>query len=598
MTKHKPAAEQTAAPATAQPAPQAEPQAAAAPGDDGRVLLEDWTPLAHCLAYRVGRLAWLRDAAALFADDTVPHLVHDNGTVSQRTAQLLFAWCQEQARLGSLPAEIAVCEVGMGTGLHLRYALDAFKARCQQHGVDWYDRLVVLATDVSAAVARQAVERGLFADHAGHVRLGFLDVEHPQRFIELDTGLQLDLRGRVHLLIAFYVLDLFPVDLFRRHHTADGLRWEALWVRTWLRDPQLLGAYTDASLADIEALAKAEPMAGLEPLVEAWSLLQQQLRAWPVDLSNHPDLAELQRLAEAQEQALGRDHPLLAEGTVVVHSAGALRVAQLLGTVIADNGMVLLRDVGLTTAEQAAKPRGHARYGHISAAAVNMLQLDQWFAEGRAPLAMRLIAPESDGGRGQAARLLLRQDLPETQAVFRAVFDGGDVEAASQLFEQALAAADPVAALELLRQAIAREPTDWTLHLEAARLALDRLGRADVARAIALRAVELNPQFSADLWCVLGDALHADAQADQAIRAYGNALAINPRHVRSLWSLAYVEAERGRHGLAFELLGQALRWDRQGQWRGEILQLLDACLRGQTLQVQAERQRLAEQDQL
>lgn len=566
--------------------------------ENARVLLEDWTPLAHCLAYRVGRLAWLRDAAALFADDTVPHLVHDNGTVSQRTAQLLFAWCQEQLRLGTLPDEIAVCEVGMGTGLHLRYALDAFKLRCQQAEVDWYDRLVVLATDVSAAVARQAVERGLFADHAGHVRLGFLDVEHPHRFIELDTGLQLDLRGRLHLVIAFYVLDLFPVDLFRRHHTPEGLRWEAVWVRTWLRDPQLLSTYSDASLAELEQLAKTEAAANLEPFVDAWSLLQQQLRAWPVDLSNHPDLAELQRLAEAQEQALGRDHPLMAEGTVVVHSAGALRVAQLLGTVIADNGMALLRDVGLTTPEQAAKPRGHARYGHISAAAVNVLQLDQWFAQGRAPLGMRLVAPESDGDRGQAVRLLLRTELPETQRAFRQVFDGRDVEAASQLFEQAQAAQDPVSALELLRQAIAREPTDWTLHLEAARLALDRLGRPDVARAIALRAVELNPLFSAELWCVLGDALHAEALVDQAVRAYRNGLAVMPRHVRSLWSLAYVEAERGRHGPAFELLGQALRYDRPGNWRAEILQLLDACLRGQTLQHQAERQRLAEQDQL
>lgn len=580
--------------------PAAEPArpSAAEATEPTRVLLEDWTPLAHCLAYRVGRLAWLRDAAALFADDTVPHLVHDNGTVSQRTAQLLFRWCQEQQELGTLPAEIVVCEVGMGTGLHLRYALDAFAQRCQQAGVDWYDRLVVLATDVSAAVARQAVERGLFADHAGHVRLGFLDVEHPERFIELDTGLQLDLRGRVHLLIAFYVLDLFPLDLFRRHHTAQGDRWEAVWVRTWLRDPQLLPTYSDAPLAELEELAKTAPVANLEPFVEAWSLLQQQLRAWPVDLAQHPDLAELQRLADAQEQALGRDHPLLAEGTVVVHSAGALRVAQLLGTLIAPQGMVLLRDVGLTNAEQAAKPRGHARYGHVSAAAVNILQLDQWFAQGRAPLGMRLLAPRSDGDRGQAARLLLREALPQTQEAFAELFDGADVEAASRLFEQALAVQDPAEALELLRQAIAREPTDWTLHLEAARLALDRLRRPDVARAIALRAVELNPLFSAELWCVLGDALHAEAQGDQAIRAYRNALAIMPRHVRSLWSLAYVEAERGRHGPAFELLGQALRYDRAGQWRGEILQLLDACLRGQTLQHEAEQRRLAEQDQL
>lgn len=563
--------------------------------DTTRLLLEDWTPLAHCLAYRIGRLAWMRHAATLFADETVPHLIHDNGTVSQRTARLLFAWCEEQLASGTLPAEINVCEVGMGTGLHLRYTLDAFRDRCVAAGVDWYERLVVLATDVSAAVARQAVERGLFAEHAGHVRLGFLDVEHPHRFIELDTGLQLELGGRIHLLIAFYVLDLLPIDLFRRQGPD---RWEAVWVRTFLRDPALLPTYSDATAVELLELAKAAPSATLEPFADAWSLIQQELRAWPVQLTEHPDLEELNRLADAQEQLLGPDHPLLADGTVVVHSAGALRVAQLLGTVIADNGMVLMRDVGLTTPEQAARPRGHSRYGHISAAAVNVLQLDRWFGEGRAPLGMKLAAPAADGDRGQASRLLLRSAQPRVEAEFALAFDGNDVDAASRLFEEAIRAADPVTALELLRQAIALEPTDWTLHLEAARLALDQLGRPDVARAVALRAVELNPLFSADLWCVLGDALHAEGMRREAIRAYHNGLAILPRHVRSLWNLAYCEAERGRHGIAFELLGQALRYDRAGQWRSEILQLLDTCLRAQTVQYQAEQQRLAEQDQL
>ena len=563
--------------------------------DTQRLLLEDWTPLAHCLAYRIGRLAWMRHAAALFADETVPHLIHDNGTVSQRTARLLFAWCEEQAANGTLPAEINVCEIGMGTGLHLRYTLDAFRDRCTAAGVDWYDRLLVLATDVSAAVARQAVERGLFASHAGHVRLGFLDVEHPHRFIELDTGLQLELGGRIHLLIAFYVLDLLPIDLFRRV-AAD--QWEAVWVRTFLRDPALLPTYSDATAEQLLELASAAPSADLEPFADVWSLIQQELRAWPVQLLEHPDLEEISRLADGQEQVLGRDHPSLAEGTVVVHSAGALRVAQLLGTVIADNGMVLIRDVGLTTHEQAARPRGHSRYGHISAAAVNVLQLDRWFAEGRAPLAMKLVAPAADGDRGQASRLLVRVSQPRAEAEFSAAFDGNDVDAASVLFEQAIRAGEPVSALELLRQAIALEPTDWTLHLEAARLALDQLGRPDVARAVALRAVELNPLFSPDLWCVLGDALHADGLRPEAIRAYHNALAILPRHVRSLWNLAYCEAERGRHGVAFELLGQALRHDRAGQWRSEILQLLDTCLRSQTVQYQAEQERLVAQDQL
>ncbi|MBI5610959.1 MAG: tetratricopeptide repeat protein [Deltaproteobacteria bacterium] len=563
-----------------------------------RLLLEEWTPLARCLAWRVGRLAWQPGAVDLFADETVPHLIHDNGAMSQRSAAVLFAWCEDQEAAGTLPGQIVVCEFGIGTGLHLRYLLDAFAQRCQQAAVDWYDRLQVLATDVSAAVARQAVERGLFASHAGRVRFGFLDIENPRQFIELDTGARLDLGGQVHFAIALYVLDLLTVDVFRRLREGDTSRWEAVLVRTWLRDPRQLPAYTDASAADLQALAAAPDGQNLAPLTDAWNLVQQELRAWAVDLSEHPDLPLLEQWADRQEVDLGTDHELLRDGTVVVHSAGALRALLGLTQILAPNGAALLRDVALATAEQAGHPRGHAHYGQVTAAAVNVRAIDQFFAAGLAPQGVRLLAPEHDGARGQATRLLVLGELAATQAAFAAVFDAQAVDAAQTLMDQALQQSDAAAVLEGLRQAIALEPTDWTLHLEAARVALDRLGRADLAHVIALHALEQNPNYSPDLWCVLGDASHAQGEPAQALAAYRNALQVHPRHVRSLFSLAWVEAERGRHGVAFELLGQALRWDRPGRYRGDILQLLDVCLRAQALQWQTERRRAAERDAL
>lgn len=560
------------------------------------IQLEDWQPLATSLAYRIGRLAWVPRAAELLNSHTVPHLVHDNGAVSQRTARLLYAWCEEREAAGALPSEIVVCEAGMGTGLHLRYMLDAFALRCRETGRDWYERLVVLATDVSAAVARQAVARGLFDGHAGHVRLGYLDVENPRHFVELDTGIELDLGGRVHVFIAFYLLDLLAVDVFRRVRLGETTQWEAVWVRTWLRDPHLLSTYTDATAEELVALAAMPQPAPVQPLLDAWTLVQQELRAWPVDLSSHRDLAELDRVADSQEAALGADHPLLADGTVVVHSAGALRSVQLLGATLAHDGMLLVRDVALTTAEQAAHPRAHARYGQVAAAAVHMRQLDSWFARGMAPLGLRSVAPLSDGNRGQATRLVVRQALPATEAVFEQAFDGTALESAARRLDEALASESPATSLELLRQAIADEPTDWTLQWEAARVALERLGRADVARAIVEHALALNPTYSVELWCLLGDVLHAQGDRPGALRALQQAVALDGRHAQALWGLAWLQAERGRFGEAFELLGRALRWDREGRWRGQVLQLLDVCLRGQALQADAEARRLAERD--
>jgi tetratricopeptide (TPR) repeat protein len=563
-----------------------------------RLLLEDWAPLARCLAWRVGRLAWQPGAADLFADETVPHLIHDNGAMSQRTAAVLFAWCQDHEAAGTLPAQILVCEFGIGTGLHLRYVLDAFAEKCQQAAVDWYERLQVLATDVSAAVARQAVDRGLFAGHSAHLRFGFLDIENPRAFVELDTGERLDLAGQVHFAIALYVLDLLTVDVFRRLRQGDTTRWEAVLVRTWLRDPRQLAAYTDATVADLQTLAAAPDGQDLAPLTDAWNLVQQELRAWSVDLSNHPDLALLEQWADRQEQDLGAGHELLHDGTVVVHSAGALRALLGLSQILAPTGVALVRDVALTTAEQAGHPRGHAHYAQVTASAVNLRAIDQFFVAGLALPGLRLLAPAHDGGRGQGSRLLLRGDLAATEAAFAHVFDAHAVDGAQAVLDAALQQTDPASALEGVRQAIALEPTDWTLHLEAARIALDRLGRADIAQVVAMHALEQNPNYSPDLWCVLGDATHAQGDPVLALQAYRAALQIHPRHVRSLYSLAWVEAERGRHGPAFELLGQALRWDRPGRYRGEILQLLDVCLRAQALQWQTERRRATERDAL
>ena len=387
-----------------------------------RTLLHDWAPLGQCLTQRIGRHYWLRHAAELFADETVPHWVHDNGAMSQRTARVLVAWCQERESAGTLPDQVVVCEIGMGTGLHLKYMLDAFRQHCVDHDKDWYARLQALASDVSAPVARKAQERGLFADHADHVRLGHLDVEAPDTFIELDTGIAVPLVGQVHVFVALYVLDLLGMDVFRRRNYDDGGRWEAVWVRTWLRDEALLPAYTDATVAQLQQLAGEDHPDAVEPLAQVWSLIQEELRAWPVAMAEHPDNTTLNQLADDIESALGRNHALLTDGTVVIHSAGALRAAQLLAETVAEGGIVLLRDVGLHTPEAAATARGLTHYGQVSAAAVNLVQMDAWIAAGHCP-GVLAVAPSHDGQRGQCGRLLVKGSLPATESAFRDPFD-------------------------------------------------------------------------------------------------------------------------------------------------------------------------------
>ena len=586
-----------------EPNPNPEPGPEPEPGPQpGPVLLQDWTPLGQCLDLRISRTWWSRHAPELFTDHRVPTLAHDSGGLSRRSARVLFAWCKEQQKAGTLPAEIILVELGMGTGLHLRYLLDAFRDSCIAAQVDWYQRLVALGTDVSAATVRKALDRGLFTPHDGHVRLGYMDVQEPGLFLEIGTGAQLDLRGRIHALVANYVLDLLPVDLFRRSKLENGaVQWEAVLVRTWLGRPDLLTAYTDLDAAQLQALAAAETTQDGDPradeqLAAAFSLMQLELRAWPVDLTGHPDLPELELEADAQEAALGADHALLKQGTIVNHSAGALRAAVRLAQALDPRGYAALRDVGYTTAELAAEARTYQRYGPTGAAGVNLVQFDRYFVEGRGPEDVRVYAPNHDGVRHQGARLLTRAVLPATVAEFEAAFDGEDLQRAGRLADEAREETDAVLAMAKFRQAVLLEPTNWHLLAEAARMALDGARRPDVAMALAHRGLEINTEYSPELWNVYGDALHAQGELQAAAHAYEQGLTVGPRHPRLHYCAAWVDAERGRFASAFKHLGEALACDPEGALRGEMLQLLDACLRGQTLAWRAEALRLEERN--
>ncbi|MFZ4577403.1 MAG: tetratricopeptide repeat protein [Myxococcota bacterium] len=557
------------------------------------VLLQDWTPLGQSLDVRIGLAAWPQLAADLLADHRVPHLAHDSGAVSARSARVLFAWCREQQAAGALPDEVVLVELGIGTGLHLRYLLDAFRDLCTEAGADYYQRLVALGTDVSAATVRKALDRGLFTPHAGHVRLGFMDVNRPGLFGEIDSGAQLDLRGRVHVYMANYLLDLLAHDVFRRAPAGqDRGRWEAVLVRTWLRHPELLHAVTDLGLDDVRRLAQDGSPQACSQLAPLYDLLQLELRTWAIDLTNHPDLQEIERCADALEAALGPDHPLLAQGTVVNHTAGAMGATRALVAATAEAGFLLVRDVAMTTAEEAGSPRVHQKYGPTGAAGVNFFQLDGFFAS---PLGqgVQCVAPPQDGMRQQASRLFTRFDLPATIAEFRAAFEGEDMNRAGALAARARAEPDMVAAMEAYRQAVLLEPTNWHLLTDAARRALVHARRPDLALAIAVKGLQINTEFSADLWSVYGDAHAALGRPEEARAAYAQGLAVDPRSARLHHGAAALEAARGRYEAAFRHIGEALACDKAGDLRGDVLQLLDACLRAQAAAFRASQERLA-----
>jgi tetratricopeptide (TPR) repeat protein len=556
---------------------------------DDRHLLQDWVPLGRSLQGMLSQVVWTTQGASLFVDQQVPTVAHDSGTVSAHHAQLLARWCAQQSAAGALPARIVVVEAAIGTGVQLRLLLDAFRSLCAAAGRDWYGRLAVFATDVNEATVRRTVELGLYAPHAALVRVGWMDVTRPGLFLELDTGAEVDLRGRIHLLLAHYVLDLMPADVLRRVRANDGTpQWQALLARTWLRQSGLLPRYTDADVEGLLAAANAGTVAALQQLAPVHKLLQTEVATWSVDLASHPEAQWLEREANAQEAALGEAHPLLAEGTVVNHAATALAVLRSVVAALAPDGYAVVRDIGFTTAEMAAEIRGMAHYGATRSMGVNFVALDRWFADH--PEDGALTAPGGEAGSQHATRLLTRSPNPALAADFVEAFAPARLLAARLLATEARAASSAGEAMERYRQAAVLEPDDWFLLLEAARLAVDQSNAGELALALSAKALTLNPWSSPELWRVHGDARRALDQPREAAAAYRRGLQVAPRDPGLHWSLGRLATESGRFEEAFRHIGEALACDSAAVWREEALQLLDAALRRHAQVLELERQ--------
>ncbi len=565
------------------------------------VLLQDWTPMSRCLDWRIGRMAWNVLGGQLFADGDVPTLAHDSGTHSKRCAALLFGWCKQQQAADALPERIVVVEYAIGTGLFLRYLLDAFAELCEEAGDDFYDRLTVYATDVSAPMLRAARDRGLFANHREKVTLAFADILNPAsvRAIDAEADAEpVDVGGAVHAAFANYALDLMPIDIFRRVKDASsngsapgGVRWEAVLVRTWLREAGRLGHYTDLDVDGVQALVEQGDAAAAAALGPIYSLLQTELRTFPFDVQTHPDSERLGAYADHLEAALGEGHAAIAEGTVVYHSGGAIEAAERIAETLTDAGFALFRDVGLHTAELASVPRTYQQFGPTVAAAVNMVEFDLHFG-GAARSGATVVVPTADGVRNQSVRMLMRGDGPAD--TFREQFDGAVDEQTDALVQQARAEQDAAKAVEHYRQLLHREPGNWGLMAEAARRVLTGGLDPRLAIVIAAKGLTINTEHGADLWNVYADALWAVGDRNAARQAYDYALAVNPRHFRSHFGRAWLDAEDGRFELAFAGIGRALAFDLDGAVRADCLRLLDVCLRGQRGDREAFLARMAE----
>lgn len=540
------------------------------------VVLQDWTPIAGCLDFVLGQLAFQARGSQAFTTHEVPNLVNQGGLSAVRAAHVLFASCADAEARGALEAEIVVVEMAMGLGLHALQCLDRFQRRCREAGRDWYDRLTFYATDATPKMVADARDRGVFARHPGRVALGLLDARQPHRVRRLDNGALVDLQGKPRLVLHTYLLCVLPANVFRLQPAPEAggdPSWQVLVARTVLRHPEALASFDPRSVAEIQAIVAGSDALAASGLAALDPLLDLDLTLAPVAAAELPDVAVL--AATAAWIATDLREKAADEPTWVLHSGAAMESIERTMATLRPDGALLYRDYGPATAEDADRLHLYQHYGPTTAIGINHYAIDRWIAS-QPDGALRLLAAPDDADAMIKTRLLTRSaeaggPSSAVAEAFAACYSRESSAALEQAIAEARAAATAGAAVEGYRRALKLEPSNWALLGEAAEVALraangppPHSGALDLAELLAREALQINPWSAPQTFVLLGDVLWQRGEQRGAVRSYQASIAANPEYARGHFALYLAARAVADFVAAVECAARAVALDRDG----------------------------------
>jgi len=521
----------------------------------GRVLVQDFRPLASSLEWELSSRYWDVEGLRPFVSDRVPHLVNNSGWAAERCADVLFASCAERDDAGS----IDVLEIGAGLGLFARLLLDTFRDRCRKRDRDYYERLRYHVTDGSSKTVSQWRASGQFDDHAEHVILGRCDALQPSR---IDDGKRESDLPRMRAVFANYVLDNLPAAVIRNSNGCV----EQLCARTWLdrRNEQEIRERTGATCEEIAAWAAGADESARAALLRAVPFLELETAFLALEIEDLP----------FRNEAL--DDCANSRRTLVSH--GAIRCLEGLAGRLTGGGFILVNDVGVVDRDRVDEMIVVSRFGSSIAANVNFPLLERCLvASGH-----EVIDPAGDDGRTIHSRLVGRGITPAAIEEFRKLFRE---EPEPGLDRLALRATEHIVggrhaeALECYRRGLERYPEDWNLLGQAAQFLNQQLLRHEEAARLARSAVRRNPWHSAFLWNTLGNCEFCLGRHDEAHEAFLRARKINPRDPQSHLNLAFSYARTGDCEQALLAVARGLHHDDDGRFESALLEKQKEILR-------------------
>ena len=381
--------------------------------DDGITVVEDFVPAWRSLAWRLGQAYWHQRGLQAFTTNAVPNVVTNDGYLATATAETLLASCKAADAGGTLETEIRVMELAVGLGQHARIFLRRFVELCAAEKLDYADRLVFFATDLSRATLDALRTSPTLRVPGVRVRLGQLDATEPSRFTNLESG-EVETLADLRLIRTNYMLCVLPFMLLMRR----GGVWCEQYVRTRIQDMvnarKVLGERLDeiitaAGKGDEDALQRIAPHEYLFSTERIYvPIADEELAMAPVAVSFF-DAAR----AAVDEEGVER----------TLFSHGALRSLDRSLDLLLDDGFMIHSDYGWRTL-QASSDIGNFQYFSGSTAIGLNFPLVEHFVEGCRDVPGRVVAPPGDEKSPILSRLVSRRALPAAEEAFAAKFDG------------------------------------------------------------------------------------------------------------------------------------------------------------------------------
>jgi tetratricopeptide (TPR) repeat protein len=522
----------------------------------GRIVLQDYRPLTESLEWELGQ-EYLRQRGSLaFISDPepVPWVVNNDGNQSIRSAEVFFTSLLVAEEEGKLEKDIVVLELGIGVGLFARYFLDWFKHLSDTAGKDYYDRLCYVAADHSHAMLRDAGRRGVFQNHPGRYRLRLVDALKPARLLNDDAEI-----GRLgprpfRAVFLNYVLDCLPACVVK----VQGEDVQVLHARTSLPPGTEWKAYLGANREELQQMAASPDPLLRRQLLAVYRMVLAEYQYRPV-----PD--RVLPYAEFIREQAGQ-----VQGMPVLHNHGALLCLEALLKLLAEDGIILISDYGITK-EIVARDFEHQRFSQTTAVGVNFPLLGRYFSDGN-----RACWRDAGCDEGMLhSRLLMHRIQAPVAIRFAQCYGEEGVKAPEEPVKRARELGKVgrlQAALGQYREALARQPFSWVLMHEVAHFLTFANGNAKAGVEMARAGLRHNPGCSADLWNMLGDSLFLLGRMREARLAFEQALAINSDDVRARYNLAFVHTQATEYEQALVRIAEGLARDQMGKFHKGLLQ--------------------------